>query len=80
MSVEEKNARDVSSGDFVGCSYSFKGAKEIYDGFADGEMGCSDHLDIFSLCLMADDKTYRSGSESYRISLPTNFSVSSFLH
>jgi hypothetical protein len=37
-------------------TYDFTGSKVIYNGFADREMECTDHIDYFSLCLMDDDR------------------------
>jgi hypothetical protein len=72
--------------------YEFIGRKNIYNGFADREMGCTDHIDYFSICLMDDDHIVRKSlktfldvvtstelSEGYRVILPSHLSVSTFL-
>jgi hypothetical protein len=56
-------------------NYSIKGF-EVHEGFADGEMGSSDCIDIFAIFLMSDDKKYRPRASGYRIILPTVISVS----
>jgi hypothetical protein len=73
-------------------TYDFTGSEDIYNGFADKEMGCNDHIDYFSLRLMDDDrivrkllKTYRDcviGSElskGYKVMLSSRLSVSTYL-
>jgi hypothetical protein len=73
-------------------TYDFTGSKDIYNGIADGEMGCSDHIDYFSLCLMDDDRIFRKSmktyldvvigtelSEGFRVVLSSRLSVSTFL-
>jgi len=66
-----------------GVLYSFKGIHDIFNGFADGEMGNSDEIDFFSLCLTDDDKTFRKSDSvrttGYRVVLPSCISVSTFL-
>jgi hypothetical protein len=70
----------------------FTGSKDIYNDFADKEMGCTDHIDYFSIYLMDDDHIVRkllktsldvvTGtelSEGYRVILPSRLSVSTFL-
>jgi hypothetical protein len=70
----------------------FTGSKEIYNGFADREMGCTNHIYYFSLCLMDDDQIVRKSlktyldvvigtelSEGYRVILPSCLSVSTYL-
>jgi hypothetical protein len=51
--------------------FEFIGSQDIYNGFADREMECTDHIDYFSLYLMDDDRTFmKSGakmSEGYRV-------------
>jgi hypothetical protein len=37
-------------------TYEFTKGKDIYNRFAGREMGCTDHIDYFSLCLMDDDR------------------------
>jgi hypothetical protein len=72
--------------------YEFTRSKYIYNGFADREMGCTDHIDYFSICLMDDDRIVRKSlktslyvvtgtelSEGYRVILPSRVSVSTFL-
>jgi hypothetical protein len=73
-------------------TYKFTGSKDIYNGFVDREMGCTDHIDDFSICLMDDDRIVRKSSktsldvvtgtelsEGYRVILPSRVSVSTFL-
>jgi hypothetical protein len=73
-------------------TYEFTGSKDMYNGFADREMGCTNHIDYFSICLMYDDhivkkslKTYLDvviGTElleGYRVILLPCLSLSSFL-
>jgi hypothetical protein len=31
-------------------SYDFTGSEDIYNRFADREIGCTNHIDYFSLC------------------------------
>jgi hypothetical protein len=63
--------------------YEFTRSKDIYNGFADREMGCTDHIDYFLICLMDDDRIVRKSlktsldvvtgtelSEGYRVILP----------
>ena len=73
---------DIDDG-MPGVTYAFTGSHDIYSGFADKEMGSTDHIDYFSLCLMDDDKTFRKSeakkSEGYRVIMPTHVSVSTFL-
>jgi hypothetical protein len=72
--------------------YEFTRSKDIYNGFADREMGCTDHIDYFSTCLMDDDHIVRKSlktsldvvtgtelSEGYRVILPSRLSVRTFL-
>jgi hypothetical protein len=72
--------------------YEFTGSKDIYNGFVDKEMGCTDHIDYFSICLMDDDCIVRKSlkisldvvigtelSEGYRVILPSYLSVNTFL-
>jgi hypothetical protein len=69
--------------------YDFTRSEDIYNGFANREMGCTDHIDYFSLCLMDDDqivrkllKTYLDCvigselSEGYKVILPSRLSMS----
>jgi len=69
--------------DVPGVIYSFKGIQDIFNGFADGEMGNSDQIDFFSLCLMDDDKTFRKSDSvmtaGFRVILPSCISVSTFI-
>jgi hypothetical protein len=73
-------------------TYEFTGSKDNYNGFADREMGYTDHIDYFSLFLMDEDrivrklvKTYLDViigtklSEGYRVILPSRLSVSTYL-
>jgi hypothetical protein len=73
-------------------TYDFTGSKDIYNGFTDGEMGCSNHIDYVSLCLIDDDWIFRKSmktyldvvtgielSEGFRVVLPSRLSVSTFL-
>jgi hypothetical protein len=72
--------------------YEFTRSKDIYNGFADREMGCTDHIDYFSICLMDDDHIVKKSlktsldvvtgtelSEGYRVILPSRLSVRTFL-
>jgi hypothetical protein len=72
--------------------YEFTRSKDIYNGFADREMGCTDHIDYFLICLMDDDRIVRKSlktsldvvtgtelSEGYRVILPSRLSASTFL-
>jgi hypothetical protein len=72
--------------------YEFTGSKDIYNGFADREMGCTNHVDYFSICLMDDDRIVRKSlktsldvvtgtelSEGYRVILSSRLLVSTFL-
>jgi hypothetical protein len=65
------------------CPYEFIGSYDIYSGFADREMGCTDHIAYFSLCLMDDDRTFRTSIakmlEGYRVILPDPLLVSTYL-
>jgi hypothetical protein len=73
-------------------TYEFTGSKDIYNVFADREMGYTDHIDYFSLFLMDEDrivrklvKTYLDViigtklSEGYRVILPSRLWVSTYL-
>jgi hypothetical protein len=52
--VERFYDDDIQDGlDYL--TYDFTGSEDIYNGFADREMSCTDHTDYFSLCLMDDD-------------------------
>jgi hypothetical protein len=64
----------------------------LYNGFADTEMGCTDHIDYFSLWLMDDDRIVRKSMktyldivigtellEGYKVILPSRLSVSTYL-
>jgi hypothetical protein len=64
----------------------------MYNGFADREMGCTDHIDYFLICLMDDHQIVRKSfktyldvvigtklSEGYRVILPSHLSVSTYL-
>jgi hypothetical protein len=46
-------------------TYEFIGNKDIYNGFADREMGCTNHIDYFSLCLMDNDRIVRKSVKTY---------------
>jgi hypothetical protein len=39
--------------------YEFTRSKDIFNGFADREMGCTNHIDYFSICLMDHDHIVR---------------------
>jgi hypothetical protein len=73
-------------------TYEFTWSKDIYNGFADREMECTDHIDYFSLYLMDDDrvvmklmKTYLDVVigidllEGYIVILLSHLSVSTYL-
>jgi hypothetical protein len=73
-------------------TYDFTESEDIYIGFADREMGCTDHIDYFSLCLIDDDRIVRKSmktyldivlgtelSEGYRVILSSRLSVSTYL-
>jgi hypothetical protein len=73
-------------------TYEFIGSKDIYNGFADREMGCTDHIDCFLICLIDDDRIVRKSSktyldvvtstellEGYRVILSSRLLVSTFL-
>jgi hypothetical protein len=73
-------------------TYEFTGSKDIYNGFADREMGCTDHIDYFSPCPMDDDRIVRKLvktcldvvigtelSEGYIVILSSHLSVSTYL-
>jgi hypothetical protein len=73
-------------------TYEFTGSKDIYNGFADREMGCADHIDYFSIYLMDDDHIVRKLLktsldvvtstellEGYKVILQSRVSVSTFL-
>jgi hypothetical protein len=64
----------------------------MYSGFADREMGCTDHNDYFSICLVDDDRIVRKSlrtcldvvigtelSEWYSVILSSHLSVSTYL-
>jgi hypothetical protein len=52
--VERFYDDDIQDGlDYL--TYDFTGSEDIYNGFVDREMSCTDHIDYFSLCLMDDD-------------------------
>jgi hypothetical protein len=46
-------------------TYDFTGSEDIYNGFADRELGCTDHIDYFSLCLMDYDRIIRKSLKTY---------------
>jgi hypothetical protein len=91
LCVETFHDDDIHDGlDYL--TYKFTGSKDIYNGFADREMGCIDHIDYFSLCLIDDDrivmklvKTYLNYvigaklSEGYIVILLSRLSVSTYL-
>jgi hypothetical protein len=73
-------------------TYEFTGSKDMYNGFADREMGCTGHIDYFLICLMDDDQIVRKSlktyldvviatelSEGYRVILTSRLSVSTYL-
>jgi hypothetical protein len=73
-------------------TYEFAGNKDSYNGFADREMGCTDHIDYFTLCLIDDDQIVKKSVntyleiiigtellEGYRVILPSHLSVSTYL-
>jgi hypothetical protein len=73
-------------------TYDFIRSEDIYNGFADREMGCTDHIDYFLLCLMDDNQIVRKSlktyldcvigselSEGYKVILPSRLSVSTYL-
>ena len=80
--TEHYHEADVSGPDdlkFV--TYAFRGANDIKEGFDDKMLGNSDHVDIFSVFMMNDDKTLRKNAHGvccrgFRIVVPTSFSVS----
>jgi hypothetical protein len=64
----------------------------MYNGFVDREMGCTHHIDYFSLCLMDDDQVVRKStntyldvvigtdlSEGYKVILSSHLSMSTYL-
>jgi hypothetical protein len=56
-------------------TYEFTGSKDIYNGFANREMGCTDHIDYFSLCVMDDDCVVRKSTKTYpEVVIGTNLS------
>jgi hypothetical protein len=73
-------------------TYEFTGSKDIYNGFVDRDIGCTDHIDYFSIYLMDDDRIVRKSvktsldvvtgtelSEGCRVILSSHVSVSTFL-
>jgi hypothetical protein len=73
-------------------TYEFTGSKDIYNGFADKEIECTNHIDYFSLYPMDDDRVVRKSmktyldvvigtdlSEGYRVILSSHLSVSTYL-
>jgi hypothetical protein len=74
------NDRDDGMADLT---YEFIWSQDMYNGFADREMGCTKHIDYFSLCLMNDDQTFKKSgaemSEGYRAILSVRLSVSTYL-
>jgi hypothetical protein len=46
-------------------TYDFTRSEDIYNGFANREMGCTDHIDYFTLCLMGDDQIVRKSLKTY---------------
>jgi hypothetical protein len=73
-------------------TYDFTRSKDIYNEFADREMGCTDHIDYFSFCLMDDDRVVRKSMKTYldvvigtdlsegnKVILPSHLSVSTYL-
>jgi hypothetical protein len=67
----------------TGVTYEFTKSHDIHSEFADREMGNTDHIDYFLLCLMDDDRTFRKSitekSKSYRVILLAHLSVSTYL-
>jgi hypothetical protein len=80
--VERFHDDDIQDG-LEYLTYGFTGSKDIYNGFADREMGCTHHIDYFSICLMDDDQIVRKSgaelSEGYRVILLSRVSVSTYL-
>jgi hypothetical protein len=73
-------------------TYEFTRSKDIYNGFADREMGCTDYIDYFSIYLMDDDRTVTKSlkisldvvtgtelSKGYRVILSSCVSVSTYM-
>jgi hypothetical protein len=73
-------------------TYDFTRSEDINKEFADKEMGCTNHINYFSLCLMEDDRIIRKSlktyldcvisselSEGFRVILPSRLSVSTYL-
>jgi hypothetical protein len=80
--VERFHDNDVHDGlDYL--TYEFTSNKDIYNGFADREMGCIDHIDYFLLYLMDDDQIVRKYcaklSDGYIVILSSRLSVSNYL-
>jgi hypothetical protein len=46
-------------------TYGFTRSEDIYNVFADREMGYTDHIDYFSLRLMDDDQILRKSLKTY---------------
>jgi hypothetical protein len=62
----EERFHDDDRHDALGyLTYEFTGSKDIYNGFADGEMRCTDHIDYFLLYLMDDDRVVRKSMKTY---------------
>jgi hypothetical protein len=80
--VERFHDDDIDDG-MADLIYEFIGSQDIYNRFADREMGCTDHIAYFSLCLMDDDRTFKKSgvemSEGYRVILSDRLSVSTYL-
>jgi hypothetical protein len=92
IKYEEWFHDDDMQGGMEYLAYEFTGSKDIYNDFAYREMGCTDHIDYFSICLMDDDRIVRKSSktyldvvtctelsEGYIVILPSCLSVSTFL-
>jgi hypothetical protein len=80
--MERFHDDDIDDG-MADLTYEFIGSQDIYNRFADREMGCTGHIDYFSLCLMNDDRTFRKSSaemsEGYRVILTARLLVSTYL-
>jgi hypothetical protein len=80
--VERFHDDDIDDG-MADITYEFIGSYDIYYGFADREMGCTDHIAYFLLCLMDDDRTFRKSIaemlEGYRVILPDRLLVITYL-
>jgi hypothetical protein len=46
-------------------TYEFTWSKDMYNGFADREMGCTDHNDYFSICVNDDKHIVKKLSKTY---------------